>query len=98
MTDDFNPPSGGDDDARLPPELRGRRFFRRPEASRYLAICHEVQLAPATLAKLAVQGGGPEFHENAGRPLYPRERLDAFAKQRRGPLQANTSQRTRKKG
>jgi hypothetical protein len=48
-------------------------------------------VAPATLAKLACVGGGPQFHRAVRTPLYPREELDAWAAERLGKLKRSTS-------
>lgn len=65
--------------------------MRRGLASRYLAEVHGVQLAPATLAKLACIGGGPRYLKDGLFPLYPVEMLDEFAASRIGPLRGSTS-------
>jgi hypothetical protein len=51
---------------------------RRPDASRYLAEKHGIKTAPATLAKLAVTGGGPEYDLWGRTPYYPIEKLDEW--------------------
>ena len=38
--------------------------------------------SPATLAKLAVVGGGPEFRKAGRTPLYPQDGLDTYAQSR----------------
>jgi hypothetical protein len=55
------------------------RLLRRPEASRYLNEIWGIPHAPATLAKLAVVGGGPEFRKAGRTPLYPQDGLDTYA-------------------
>lgn len=65
--------------------------LRRGLASAYLQECYGIQLAPATLAKLASVGGGPKFLKDGKFPLYPTDHLDEFAAARLGPLRANTS-------
>jgi hypothetical protein len=60
---------------------RDRRRFRRSEASDYLWEQHEIKRAPATLAKLAVKGGGPEITYIGALPFYTSAALDAYAKQ-----------------
>jgi hypothetical protein len=61
-------------------------------ASEYLFKEHGVSLSPATLAKLAVIGGGPSFRKDGPFPLYERAGLDTFATVRLGPLRASTSE------
>lgn len=75
----------------LPPELR-RPNLRRVEAARYLELRHGVRVAVATLAKLAVLGGGPGFHKMGRVPLYPAEELDRWAAERLGSLVRSTSE------
>ena len=65
--------------------------MRRRDASDYLREVHGVQLAPTTMAKLAVQGGGPKFLLDGRFPLYPRPELDSFALARLGHLRGSTS-------
>jgi hypothetical protein len=64
--------------------------MRRKLASEYLAAEHGVTLSPATLAKLAVTGGGPAFRKDGPYPIYERRHLDVFAVQRLGPLHQTT--------
>jgi hypothetical protein len=65
--------------------------MRRRQASEYLFEEHGVSLSPATLAKLAVVGGGPSFRKDGPFPLYERPGLDTFAAARLGPLRTSTS-------
>jgi hypothetical protein len=65
--------------------------MRRKQASEYLFEEHGVSLSPATLAKLAVVGGGPPFMKDGPYPIYERPRLDTFATARLGPLRTSTS-------
>jgi hypothetical protein len=67
--------------------------MRRRQASEYLDHRHGIRLAPATLAKLAVVGGGPRFRADGRFPVYDRAELDAFAVARLGPLRGSTSER-----
>jgi hypothetical protein len=75
----------------LPPALRKPRL-RRWEASEYLLLVHGLQVATATLAKLASIGGGPGFNKAMRTPLYPREELDRWAAERLGKLVRSTSE------
>lgn len=65
--------------------------MRRNFASDYLLEVHGVSLKPATLAKLAVIGGGPRFRLDGRFPLYDQSELDAYAVARLGPLCCSTS-------
>lgn len=65
--------------------------LRRVEASAYLHEHHGIVRSPATLAKLAVIGGGPRFQKVGRTPLYPVEELDAYASRLISPLKASTS-------
>jgi hypothetical protein len=66
--------------------------LRRSIASDYLREVHGVSLSPATLAKLAVIGGGPRFRRDGRFPLYDLPELDTYAVARLGPLRASTSE------
>jgi len=66
--------------------------LRRKQASEYLRERHGITLSPATLAKLAVLGGGPAFRKDGPFPLYELDILDAFAAARLGPLRISTGE------
>lgn len=66
--------------------------LRRKQASEYLREQHGITLSPATLAKLAVLGGGPAFRKDGPFPLYELDILDAFAAARLGPLRISTGE------
>jgi hypothetical protein len=55
------------------------KLLRRKTASDYLLNVHGISRAPATLAKLAVIGGGPTFQRDGRFPLYSPQNLDAYA-------------------
>jgi hypothetical protein len=55
-------------------------------------LVHGLQVATATLAKLASIGGGPGFNKCMRTPLYPREELDRWATERLGKLVRSTSE------
>jgi hypothetical protein len=65
--------------------------MRRKLASEYLFEVHGISLSPATLAKLAVMGGGPQFWKDGAFPIYGPEYLDEFAVARLGKLRRSTS-------
>ena len=65
--------------------------MRRKVASEYLFEVHGISLSPATLAKLAVKGGGPKYWKDGAFPLYGPEYLDEFAVARLGKLRRSTS-------
>jgi hypothetical protein len=66
--------------------------MRRKQASEYLHKEHGVSLSAATLAKLAVVGGGPAYRKDGRFPLYDQPVLDAYALARLGPLRSSTSE------
>lgn len=70
----------------------GKPRLRRWEASRYLRDRHGIELAVATLAKLACLGGGPPFQKAGRVPLYPVDLLDAWATARLGRVVHSTSE------
>lgn len=61
------------------------------EASARLREVFRLPFAPRTLANMAWRGEGPPFHKVAGRRIYPRDALDAWATARLGPLRRSTS-------
>ena len=65
--------------------------MRRKVASDYLFEVHGVSLSPATLAKLAVVGGGPKYWKDGPFPIYAPCVLDEFAVARLGTLRSSTS-------
>lgn len=68
------------------------QFFRRDAASDYLKATFAIQAAPSYLAKMAVNGGGPEFHKAGRWPIYSRDALDRWAMSRLGKLVATTAE------
>jgi hypothetical protein len=66
--------------------------MRRADAARYIRERHAIPCAPATLAKYACLGGGPAFRKAGKFPIYSRDDLDAWAKQRLGGLVRSTSE------
>lgn len=80
-------------EAELCPEVAaGKPRLRRWEASRHLRDRHGIELAVATLAKLACLGGGPPFQKAGRVPLYPVDLLDAWATARLGRVVHSTSE------
>jgi hypothetical protein len=56
------------------------RLLSRAEAARYLSENWRIPTSVALLAKLAVNGGGPEYRKAGRTPLYPQDGLDTYAK------------------
>lgn len=75
-----------------PPAKPGKPRLRRWEASRHLLDRHGIEMAIATLAKLACLGGGPPFQKAGRVPLYPVELLDEWALARLGRVIHSTSE------
>lgn len=67
------------------------RYLSRNEASKYLAALG-LSVAIRTLAKLAVQGGGPSYVKWGRSVRYPREALEAWVTNRIGPLRRSTNE------
>ena len=67
------------------------RLLRRSEASHFLTDRGYV-IATATLAKLAVIGGGPPFRKFSRVPLYAPEDLVHWATTRTTPTRRSTSE------
>jgi hypothetical protein len=70
------------------------RYFRRREAAEYLKNKYGFT-SPATLAKLACIGGGPEFHKVGPLVLYKPTCLDDWACAKIGAPQRSTSDRSK---
>lgn len=66
-------------------------YLRREEAARYVRENWGVPCARATLAKLAVVGGGPVYRKVGRTPIYAPADLDAWARSRIGRPRNSTS-------
>ena len=69
------------------------RRLRRAEASKYLMEHWGLSYTVGTLAKLAVEGGGPRFSYASRFPLYDPADLDRWAGAKISPPVSNTSER-----
>jgi hypothetical protein len=67
-------------------------YLRREAAAKYIEGKWGVPCSPKTLAKYAVQGGGPIFSKFGRYPLYTAENLDAWARARIGQPIRSTSE------
>ena len=67
------------------------KLHRRPEASAHLKNKWNVDRSPATLAKLASTGGGPEFRRLNRAVFYEESALDAWVRSHMSPPLASTS-------
>jgi hypothetical protein len=67
-----------------------KQYLSRVNASRYLQE-HGLRVAPSTLAKLAVVGGGPPFVKFMSRALYEPRDLDEWAASRVSSKRNSTS-------
>jgi hypothetical protein len=63
---------------------------RRKAASQYLLEVHGLTEAPATIAKKAVTGGGPEYELWGRIPYYKTEKLDDYAETRLRPRRSTS--------
>ncbi len=70
-----------------------RPRLRRKEVPNYLASKYGIDIAVATLNKLASIGGGPAMQYSGRIPLYHRNDLDAWAEARLSKLVNSTSER-----
>jgi hypothetical protein len=68
--------------------------MRRADAARYIRETYGIPCVATTLAKYACVGGGPAFRKANKFPIYSRDDLDAWAKQRLGKLVHSTSEIT----
>lgn len=66
-------------------------LLRRVDAAHYVSKTWGMPLSPATLAKLAVVGGGPPFRKAGKFVLYSMRDLDNWVRGRLGGLQQSTS-------
>lgn len=73
------------------PKTTQKRFFRRREAAEFLKEGWRFGSA-ATLAKLAVVGGGPEFRKANKIVLYEQGALESWANAKVGPPIRSTSE------
>jgi hypothetical protein len=62
----------------LSPE-KGTKRYRRVDASKYLLEAWGISRTPKTLAKEAVNGGGPVMEYDGRIPLYTTNSLDEYA-------------------
>jgi hypothetical protein len=98
-TSSASAPTTGDGAALLPPGPASQGWSR-PQAAAAPPSRREplparawgLQRAPATLAKLAVTGGGPGFHKAGRWPLYDPDDLDEWASRLIGKALVSTSQ------
>jgi len=67
-----------------------KRYLSRQQASEHL-LEQGLPAAVATLAKLAVVGGGPEFQKFGRFPRYTVDALDAWAASKLSPARRSTS-------
>jgi hypothetical protein len=81
--------------ARRPPFAHNhtqRRFLRHLEGSQYLLEKWGLPCAPATLARRASVGGGPEFHHFGRWPVYTPPKLDMWAEAKLSQPKRSTSE------
>jgi hypothetical protein len=68
------------------------RYMRRADAARYIRETYGIPCVAPTLAKYACKGGGPVFRKASKFPIYAREDLDAWAKNRLSKPVRSTSE------
>ena len=66
-------------------------YLSRKQAGQYLRDNYGFG-SKKTLDKLAINGGGPEFHKASNLALYTLEALNAYALSKIGPAQTSTAQ------
>jgi hypothetical protein len=71
--------------------IYGNRL-RRKEAAAYVSTKTGAPMSPATLAKLAVLGGGPEFRRFGRVPIYEVEGLDRWVESKLTKPMRSTSE------
>jgi hypothetical protein len=72
-------------------------FLRRADAARYIRKVYAIPCVATTLAKYACKGGGPAFRKAGKFPVYSRDDLDAWAKERLGTRISSTSELSEQK-
>jgi hypothetical protein len=72
------------------------RHMRRADAARYIREAYGIPCVTPTLAKYACTGSGPAFRKAGKFPIYSRDDLDAWAKERLGKLVRSTSELNRR--
>jgi hypothetical protein len=72
--------------------------MRRADAARYIREIYAIPCLATTLAKYACVGGGPAFRKAGKFPIYSRDDLDAWAKERFGKLVRSTSELSNQRG
>jgi hypothetical protein len=70
--------------------MEPKRYLRKPAAEFLTSL--GLPTAPATLAKLAVVGGGPEFQKWGRLPVYTEPALRAWAEHRLGKPATSTTE------
>ncbi len=70
--------------------INTRPRLRRKDVPEYLANKYGIDIAKATLAKLASIGGGPAMQYIGRIPLYHRDDLDAWAEMKLSKSVKNT--------
>ena len=66
------------------------RYLDEAEASKYLEE-KGLKIAPKTLGKLRVTGGGPTYRKFGRKPIYGPPDLDAWVEQKLGAPRRSTS-------
>jgi hypothetical protein len=68
-----------------------RRYLDQDQASEYLAA-KGLRIAPRTLGKLRVTGGGPAYRKFGRKPIYDAPDLDTWADRKLGAPLRSTSE------
>jgi hypothetical protein len=66
------------------------RYLDQDQAARYLEE-KGLKIAPKTLGKLRVIGGGPAYRKFGRKPIYDPSDLESWAEQKLGALRRSTS-------
>jgi hypothetical protein len=68
------------------------KFIERAAAAAYIRETWGIPCAAQTLAKLAVIGGGPEYHKVGRSAMYSHTSLDTWANQKLGKAIKSTAE------
>jgi hypothetical protein len=82
--------SSSEESSIMEKEPTPKQYLSRADASDHLKR-RGLRVAPSTLAKLAVVGGGPPFVKFLSRAFYEPQDLDEWAANRMSPKRSSTS-------
>jgi hypothetical protein len=73
-------------------DTKPRRWLRRRQASAHIEEKYNIPCAEATLATMAVRGGGPPYSRVGNTALYAEDNLDEWALEKLSTPRRSTSE------